>query len=46
MFFENDLPEKVIINEAVEIVKNFGTEDSYKFINGILDALKRSKNTD
>ena len=46
MFFETDLPEKVIINEAVEIVKNFGTEDSYKFINGILDALKRSKNTD
>ena len=46
MFFETDLPEKVIINEAVEIVKNFGTDDSYKFINGILDALKRSKNTD
>ncbi len=45
MFFESELPEKVIINEAVEIVKNFGTEESYKFINGILDALKRSKNT-
>lgn len=45
MFFEIELPEKVIINEAVEIVKNFGTEESYKFINGILDALKRSKNT-
>ena len=43
MLFENDLPEKVIINEAVEIVKNFGSEDSYKFVNGILDAVKRSK---
>lgn len=43
MLFENDLPEKVIINEAVEIVKKFGSEDSYKFVNGILDAVKRSK---
>lgn len=43
MFFEKDLPEKVIINEAVEIVKNFGSEESYKFVNGMLDALKRSK---
>jgi len=43
MLFEDDLPEKVIINEAVEIVKEFGSEDSYKFVNGILDAVKRSK---
>jgi transcription antitermination protein NusB len=38
---EKDLPEKIIINEAIEIVKQFGTEESYKFINGILDAVKR-----
>jgi transcription antitermination protein NusB len=43
MIYENDVPEKVIINEAVEIVKKFGTDDSYKFVNGILDAVKRSK---
>ncbi len=43
MLFEKDLPEKVIINEAVEIVKNFGSEDSYKFVNGILDAVKQFK---
>ena len=43
MLFEKDLPEKVIINEAIEIVKDFGSGDSYKFINGILDAVKRSK---
>lgn len=43
MLFEDDLPEKVAINEAIEIVKNFGSKESYKFVNGILDALKRSK---
>ena len=43
MLYEKEVPEKVIINEAIEIVKKFGTEDSYKFVNGILDAVKRSK---
>ncbi|HQJ06457.1 MAG TPA: transcription antitermination factor NusB, partial [Spirochaetota bacterium] len=37
------MPEKVVINEAIEIVKKFGTEESYKFVNGILDAIKRNK---
>lgn len=43
LLFEQGIPEKVVINEAVEIVKKFGTEESYKFINGILDAIKRNK---
>ena len=43
LLFENDLPEKVIINEAIEIVKLFGGKDSYKFINGILDAIRQDK---
>ena len=43
MFFETELPEKIIINEAIDIVKKFGTKDSYKFVNGILDAVKRSE---
>ncbi|MCK4796874.1 MAG: transcription antitermination factor NusB [Spirochaetes bacterium] len=43
MLFEEELSEKIIINEAVEIVKDFGTKDSYKFVNGILDAVKRFK---
>ena len=45
MIFEIDVPEKVIMNEAVEISKNFGGEESYKFVNGILNAVKRSKKT-
>ena len=37
-----DVPSKVVINEAVELGKRFGSEDSGPFINGILDAIRRS----
>ncbi len=32
-----DIPYKVAINEAIELAKTFGAEDSHKFINGVLD---------
>jgi N utilization substance protein B len=35
-----DIPAKVSINEAVELGKRFGTEDSSAFINGILDRIR------
>lgn len=35
----NDIPRAVTINEAIEIAKKFGTDDSSRFVNGILDAL-------
>ncbi|MBI5475236.1 MAG: transcription antitermination factor NusB [Ignavibacteriales bacterium] len=42
-----EIPPKVTINESIEIAKNFSTDQSGKFINGILDALledfKKSK---
>lgn len=34
-----DIPFQVTINEAIELGKKFGSEDSGRFINGILDAL-------
>lgn len=37
--FERDVPFKVVINEAIEVAKEFGSDDSHKFINGILDKL-------
>lgn len=40
LLYEKDLDKKVIINEAIEIAKIFGNDESYKFINGILDAIK------
>src|SRR3990172_12106325 len=36
MFYEEDIPFSVSINEAVELAKAYGTEDSGKFINGVL----------
>lgn len=37
--FEADTPGKVVINEAIELGKAFGTEESSSFINAILDKL-------
>ena len=33
----SDVPYKVAINEAIELAKSFGAEDSHKFVNGVLD---------
>ena len=41
MKYDEDVPTKVAINEAVEISKNFGGEDSASFINGILGKISR-----
>ncbi|MGP1932178.1 MAG: transcription antitermination factor NusB, partial [Arsenophonus sp. ET-DL12-MAG3] len=35
--YRDDIPYKVIINEAIELAKIFGAEESHKFINGALD---------
>ncbi len=40
MLFCPDIPPKVSINEAIDIGKKFGTEDSGAFINGIVDSIR------
>ena len=42
LLFDSTTPPKVVINEAVEIAKKFGTEESPDFINGILDKIFRN----
>ena len=37
ILFMKDIPHKVSIDEAVELGKKFGTEESAAFINGVLD---------
>lgn len=37
--FELDVPYKVVINEAIEVAKVFGSDDSHKYINGVLDKI-------
>ena len=39
--FRPELPWRVIVNEAVELAKMFGAEQSHKYINGVLDAAAR-----
>ncbi|MBV5305947.1 MAG: transcription antitermination factor NusB [Desulfobulbaceae bacterium] len=40
MLYSEEAPDQVVINEAVEIAKRYGTEDSPPFINGVLDAVR------
>ena len=44
LLFSKDVPSKVAINEAIEIAKKFGTEQSGSFINGILDKISKNIN--
>jgi N utilization substance protein B len=40
MLYREDIPPVVSINEAVDVAKRYSTEDSGKFVNGILDKIK------
>ena len=40
LLHETDTPRKVVINEAIEVSKKFGSETSATFVNGVLDAVK------
>lgn len=38
---ESDTPGKVVINEALELARTFSNDDSVRFVNGILDAIRK-----
>jgi N utilization substance protein B len=46
LLHEPDVPPKVVINEAVELAKAFGSENSSKFINGVLGTALRQRDPD
>ena len=46
LLFDNDAPPKVVINEAVELAKAFGGDNSSKFINGVLGTVLKNKEKD
>jgi N utilization substance protein B len=39
LLFQQDIPAQITIDEAIEIAKEYGSEDSYRFINGVLDGI-------
>jgi len=42
LMFQGETPPSVVIDEAVEISREFGTDDSYRFVNGVLDSIRKS----
>jgi N utilization substance protein B len=43
LLFQADIPASVTIDEAIDIAKEFGTDDSYRFINGVLDGIRKQR---
>jgi len=40
--YQSDVPKLVILDEAIELAKRFGSENSGRFVNGVLDGLLKS----
>lgn len=40
--YEGDVPKLVVLDEAIELAKKFGSEQSGRFVNGVLDGLLKS----
>jgi N utilization substance protein B len=45
LMFQPDIPASITINEAVCIAQDFGTDESYRFINGLLDSIRKTLET-
>jgi len=43
LVFMEDIPDKVSLNEAVELAKKYGDEESSKFVNGVLDKVAKEE---
>jgi len=42
LMFTKDIDSSIVIDEAIDIAKNYGPDGSYKFVNAILDNIKKS----
>ncbi|WP_296324804.1 transcription antitermination factor NusB [Treponema sp. UBA3813] len=42
LLFTKDVDPSIVIDEAIDIAKNYGPDDSYKFVNAILDNIRKS----
>jgi N utilization substance protein B len=43
--FQPDIPAQVTIDEAVELAKELSTDDAFRFINGVLDGVRKHLST-
>lgn len=46
ILYRDDIPVEVSINEAIEITKKYSSDDSYKYVNGVLGGLVRGLEKD
>jgi N utilization substance protein B len=42
LMFQGDMHPSIVIDEAIGICREFGADDSYKFINGVLDSIRKT----
>lgn len=42
LLFQRDIPPQVTIDEAVELAKELSTPEAYRFVNGVLDGIRRA----
>ncbi|MDR0452717.1 MAG: transcription antitermination factor NusB [Treponema sp.] len=42
LMFQADIPPSIVIDEAIGISKEFGTGESFRFVNGVLDSIRRT----
>jgi len=42
LMFQTEMHPTIVIDEAISIVKEFGTNDSYRFVNGVLDSIRKT----
>jgi N utilization substance protein B len=45
LLYQHDISPSIVIDEAIGISKEFGTDDSYRFVNGVLDSIRKSIQT-
>jgi N utilization substance protein B len=43
LLFQKDIPDSVVIEEAIGICKDYGEEGSFKFVNAMLDSIKKRR---
>ncbi|MDR0643713.1 MAG: transcription antitermination factor NusB [Treponema sp.] len=42
LMFQKDIPASIVISEAIAISRKFGADDSFRFVNGVLDAVRKA----
>jgi len=42
LMFQTDMHPSIVIDEAVDISREFGSDDSYRFVNGVLDSIRKT----